>query len=241
MTALLFGACTSVLVVVVSHRHRFIYLKTGKTAGTSVEIYFERFCIDPEQPFDEVHEHEALVSDWGIVGYRGPNPVGQLWFNHMPAASVRDLVGPEVWNGYYKFCVVRNPFDKAVSTFWFQISDLERRRLAGAPFADVRKAFRVWALGSPFVDDRDVFLIDGHPIVNFFVRYEQLADDLEVVCRKVGVAWDPTRLGRYKANYRPRREPFDAYYGDDTAALVSEAYRWEIQHLGYSLTRRPEV
>jgi hypothetical protein len=30
--------------VIVSHRHRFIFIKTTKTAGTSVEMFLRQFC-----------------------------------------------------------------------------------------------------------------------------------------------------------------------------------------------------
>jgi hypothetical protein len=37
--------------MLISHLHRFIYMKTYETAGMSVEVYFERFCRDPALPF----------------------------------------------------------------------------------------------------------------------------------------------------------------------------------------------
>ena len=30
--------------MIVSHRHRFIFVKTAKTAGSSVELYLRQFC-----------------------------------------------------------------------------------------------------------------------------------------------------------------------------------------------------
>lgn len=31
--------------MLISHRKRFIFTKTAKTAGTSVESYFEQYCM----------------------------------------------------------------------------------------------------------------------------------------------------------------------------------------------------
>ncbi|MDX6476069.1 MAG: hypothetical protein QOH95_1580 [Gaiellaceae bacterium] len=219
--------------MLISHAHRFIYLKTVKTAGTSVEIYFERFCVDPSVPFDERHEHDAVLSPFGVVGYRGPDAEGQTWFNHMPATRVRELVGPGVWNRYFKFCAVRNPFDKVVSWFWFQLAEETRRTLAVAPFEEVKAAFARWLEGAHLPSDREIFSLDGEPAVDAFVRYESLAEDLAAVCKAVGVPWDPTALGNYKSDYRLRPEPFSDYYDGLSCERVRQTYAWEVEQFGY--------
>src|SRR4029453_8467383 len=106
--------------MLVSHRHRFIYTKTMKTAGTSVEVYFEPYCM-PAGTWQFSHHRSQQISDAGIIGFRGPRQHRPevKWWNHMPAATIRERVGPEVWDGYFKFCVIRNPFDKAISVFHF--------------------------------------------------------------------------------------------------------------------------
>lgn len=52
--------------MLVSHLKKFIYTKTVKTAGTSVEAYFERYCILPGD-FRVTHTREEYVSSGGIV------------------------------------------------------------------------------------------------------------------------------------------------------------------------------
>jgi hypothetical protein len=81
-----------------SHLKRFIYLKTMKTAGTSVEVFFERFCC-PRDGYIETHERDELVCAEGVVGARGANVAGATFYNHMSAARVRELLGEEVWQG----------------------------------------------------------------------------------------------------------------------------------------------
>ena len=88
----------------VSHRHKFIYTKTAKTGGTSVESYFERFCM-PGNEWTLSQAREEHVSEFGIVGFRGAKrPANCTWWNHMPASLIREAVGEEVWETYYKFC-----------------------------------------------------------------------------------------------------------------------------------------
>jgi hypothetical protein len=96
-------ACEQVEAVLISHRYRFIYTKTVKTAGTSVESYFERFCM-PEGEWAYSHAREEYESPSGIIGYRGPEePPKSKWYNHMPAELIRQQIGTEIWNSYFKF------------------------------------------------------------------------------------------------------------------------------------------
>lgn len=59
--------------MLLSHSKRFIYLKTGKTAGTSVEIFFQPYCLPEEHicHHTPTHTMEETISEAGIVGYRG--------------------------------------------------------------------------------------------------------------------------------------------------------------------------
>lgn len=52
-----------------SHSKHFLYFKTKKTAGTSVEIYFEPYCLPPGSWRPE-HARAETVSGFGIIGSR---------------------------------------------------------------------------------------------------------------------------------------------------------------------------
>ena len=81
---------------------------------------------------------DEAVSQWGVVGRRGPLRGGETWHDHMPARKILRLVGPEVWNGYFKFGVIRNPFSKVVSHFWFKI----KLEASGSPLEATDRRFR---------------------------------------------------------------------------------------------------
>lgn len=218
-----------------SHTSRFIYLKTVKTAGTSVEILFERFCC-PSGLYSENHTTDEMITTDGIVGYRGSSPAGATFYNHMSAASARELLGDKVWGDYFKFCAVRNPFDKVVSMFWFRLSDAERDSLAIAPFEVVRQRFLEFASNpANFPIDRHIFMIDDAVAVDAFVRFENLHEDIDKVCQKLNLALPTGKLGSYKSGLRKRGEHFSEYYDKSSAMLVGNAYSWEIDYFKYEL------
>jgi hypothetical protein len=165
-------------IVLVSHRYRFIFTKTAKTGGTSVEAYFERFCL-PDEDFVPTHGRPAYESASGIIGYRGARDgVRRRWFNHMSARSIKRELGDEIWNGYFKFCTIRDPFEKAISAFEhfgkdYTVPLSELRRRLGWP-ASERERFRRWLAGRRLPIDRAAYMIGGKICVDDFIRYETL-------------------------------------------------------------------
>src|SRR5579863_5150628 len=150
--------------MLISHVRKFIYLKTIKTGGTSVEIYFEPWCIDPTKRAGE-DIRDAESSQWGVVGSRGEQN-DPIWYNHASARQIRELIGEALWREYYKFCVVRNPFDKVVSCFWFTRSTPVREVLKNADFCAVRKTFAEWIRLAALPLDRSIYTIGDHALVD---------------------------------------------------------------------------
>jgi hypothetical protein len=219
--------------MLISHLHRFIYLKTIKTGGTSVEIYFERYCVDPSRKFQENHSCDQQVSEWGIVGCRQRSVEDQIWYNHLPASGVRELIGDQIWNDYYKFCVVRNPFDKVVSSFWYWLPAPQREELQHASLELLRNTFSDWVHSAPLPKDQYIYVIDNAPAVDRFVRYETLQADLAAVCGDLALPWEPASLGQFKSGFRLREEHFSLYYNAKTSKLVRDFYKWELDYFKY--------
>jgi len=132
--------------VIISHRHRFIFIKTEKTAGTSIELALARICGPEDVITATVHPDDRALRESLGPGYRReqndaiplryltPLDLAQAlrrrrwprYYNHMGAVDIRRFVPRDVWDSYYKFCVERNPWDKVVSLYsWWR--ELERQ------------------------------------------------------------------------------------------------------------------
>jgi hypothetical protein len=215
--------------MLISHRKKFIYTKTVKTAGTSVESYFERYCMADGQ-WEFAHHRDQYVGPEGIIGCRGPDAGGKEWFNHMSAADIRSRVGTEMWDEYYKFCVVRNPFDKLVSWFSFQ---LHKGLLAPATDQHVVDAFRERLSQGIPVLDRDKYVIDGSLCVDYAIRFEDLEHGIGHVCRKLSVPFERARVPHLKGGIRDTSLDLRDFYTPELVRNVESAYAFEFQTFGY--------
>lgn len=55
--------------MIISHEHKFIFLKTAKTAGTSIEIALSKFCGSDDVITKIARPDQRIRSE---VGYPGP-------------------------------------------------------------------------------------------------------------------------------------------------------------------------
>lgn len=218
--------------MLVSHRHKLIYTKTIKTGGTSVESYFEPFCMVNGE-WSQTHFRDQYVSSSGIIGYRGQTPPQAItWWNHMPATTIRQLLGEEIWSNYFKFCVVRNPYEKVVSAYYF----FKKNSNNIIPLENENEPilFEQWLESSGPPVDRDKYLINGQFCLDHIIRHESLPQDMEKLCRRLGLPWEHTRLPSFKSGIRPKNVRLEHLYTEKSKALVRTAYEFELEYFGYS-------
>jgi len=230
--------------MIVSHAHRFIFLKTRKTAGTSIEIALSRYCgpddvLTPLRPEHDERLRRDLGGGRGAQHFRYPLRRLHLYrprdvvrllrgrgpkhaYNHMPAAAVRALVGKRIWDGYLKVAVERNPWDVVVSQYFFKFAE--------------RMPFDVYLVEHGLAllrGNREIYTIDGRVGVDLLLRYESLQAGLDAFAERVGLP-TPIALPSAKSSTRPRGLPYRAMYDSATRRLVEQAARAQIEQLGYA-------
>lgn len=195
--------------MVISGRTRSIFVHIQKTGGVSIETMLRRG--DP-----------AIGSSL----HHGRR--------HLFARDIRPLVSSELWNGYFKFAFVRNPWDRLVS--WYHMC-----AQASAPNAFARHIQQNARTFDEFVTRTTTGIAerttwnqldyvtddDGNVIVDFIGRYERLHEDSRQVGERLGLAADLPHANRSAhAHYRE-------YYTDETRDIVARRFARDIHHFGY--------
>lgn len=236
--------------MLVSHRKKFIFTKTHKTAGTSVEAYYETYCM-PEGDWTLSHQRDEHISKAGIIGARkvkSKRDKDCKYFNHMSASQIKGLIGDEIWNDYFKFTVIRNPFSKMVSGWYhFQKPLMTKRHTLKALIKQPWKLyyllsgkrdaidFQEWVSNGDRIIDRDKYLIDGEVCVDFFIRQESLAAGIEQVNTILGIDDVKKEIPRFKTHHRPKTIAINQFYDAKTEAIVRSEYEWELDYFDYDM------
>ena len=214
--------------MIVSHKYRFIFIKTHKVAGTSIEFALTRFAGEDGivTPFSvRIDERERERSGFGVArNYR--TEAGE-YRAHIPAEEVRNLLGRETFERYFKFSVERNPFDKVVSLYTWLNRD--PKRPLGQSFDDFVAQRRALP-----VADFDRYCIDGKPAMDAMVLYHDLQAGLDGIAERLGL---PERIDltdiRRKSGYRTSQD-YRAYYSPASRTAVERDFAREIAEFGFT-------
>ena len=221
--------------MLVSHDKKFIYIKTVKTAGTSMEVALQDYCLPPDVdlPVENVAS-ETVESEHGIVGARGPNvAASNRWYNHMPARQIKDQLPEEIWNGYCKICNIRNPWDKTVSWFHFRNPEVKSK-----PQDEIVAEFRKFLTPANPENlsvglDTHIYFIGDKPVADEYIRYDSMAEDYARICEKLGL--DAKAVPELKRGPRGSKTiHYSEYYDDQLRDLVAKLYAKEIAAFGWT-------
>jgi len=234
--------------MIISHRNRFIFIKTRKTAGTSIEIALSQFC-GPEDVITRISKDDELIRM--SLGYLGPqnykdptqylnlkywrrflkrkngkNSTGQ----HGSSSFIKKYIGENIWNGYYKFCFERNPFDKAISHYYWAA-----RKLSSPPeINDFLQTYPRYLLSN-----WSIYTIEDKIAVDHIGKYESMDEDLKLIFRKLGLPY--CILPNTKGYARKNRQHYSQVLNEKSRHLIEEICAKEIENFGYDWVKLEET
>lgn len=228
--------------MIVSKRFKFIYIKTHKTAGSSMEMALGRLC-GPDDIISSMETNEdtdvprnyypktALgrayaQSRWirKVIDRHSPL-LGAWYYEHMPATRVRELVGEKIWNGYHKFCFERNPWEKVVSYYNWKKNG-QGKTVPDFKTYVVNKAHRL-----PL--DADLYFDGGTCLMDEVLDYSQFPGAFSELCQRLKIPFDGV-MPREKTEVRKEKADYRDYYDDETKALVAKHFAREISLMNYT-------
>ena len=179
--------------MVISDKLKFLYIKIPKTGGETI--------------FMQLEEH--IVTDYINRGRGNHEKISEVFEKH-----------PHVEN-YFKFCFVRNPFDLAVSRYFYLTQTEKETRF---------KSFKEWCKKKQFFPKLqfDLISIDGEIKTDFIGRFENLQQDFDIICDKIGI---PQQQLPHKN--KTKHKHYTEYYNDETRSIVAEIYAKDIETFGY--------
>lgn len=177
----------------ISHEHKCIFIHVPRTAGTSIEIAFIGEDMWKSHPNEK----------------------------HITASQAKDIYS-EYWDNYFKFSIVRNPWDRVISLYHF-------------------KAFR----NINFIADKSLLYFLNHykpyphepnpcslenmidEPLDFIGRFENLSDDFNTICKKLGCDMVLPHI------QKTCHKHYSEYYDKETRQIVAERYSDDIKRFGY--------
>ena len=162
--------------MIISHKYKFIFVKTRKTAGSSIEKYLVDYYLGPDDICTgSKHDGTPLLNNENLNGHLVELPANN---GHLGWQWIKENYTNE-WDQYYKFAVDRNPWDKMVSTYYWWIHSKPHilfKQLGSSKAVEVSKGFEHRIMNSKLDlwDDWPAYSDSNGPVVDQMLTYENL-------------------------------------------------------------------
>jgi hypothetical protein len=206
----------------------FIFVHIPKCAGTSIEQSLLPL-VTGRKGFGDLTRYER--NHFWLPGSNGlQHGKLQTYASSFPIRS------------YFKFTIVRNPWDRAVSQIKYLHAVARAHFLGGKSFKDQIRAYCnskviIWGhdLGASQIDYLGTET--GDFAMDFVGRFEALGEDFQVICDRIGI--DPIPLLPHVFNAR-RKLHYSAFFDNDSIELIERRFARDIEIFGYRFERKSE-
>lgn len=205
--------------MLISHKYKFIFIRTVKTAGTSIEIALAKFMSDKD-----------IVTDIKPT-FKDHKPRNQIlgnkkFFNHMPGQEIKKCIGKKIYNTYFKFCVEREPVDKCISHFsMFKNSPHHKSKITEMSWSEYINSNYLPIDYLKYTD------VSKNLIVDKILKYENLDFELKETLKKLGIKFNKLNV-KAKANYRIKID-----VSNNDKIKIYEAFKESNQYTGYKINK----
>jgi len=215
--------------MLLSVKYNFLFVHIAKTGGTSV-----RAALAPLRWRDAMYIPQFIAS-------RLSHATGHRIASQLPRPAriiaAKEMLPQELFDKLFKFAFVRNPWDLQVSS-WHHLKRERPQLVENIP--DFPSFIR-WKLDPerPYQYHIDTSIerqtdylkdLDGTILVNFIGKYENLQEDYDEACKRIGIKSPPLPHKRQAKD----RKDYRTYYDEVLAAEVAEYFKLDIDTFGYS-------
>jgi hypothetical protein len=233
--------------MIASFLHNFVFIKTRKTGGTTVEMTLAPHC-GAEDIVTAIGRDEELIRGSGVPLCRNfmrdpeaeqafrdsmtPGKEGKrgirravkretVFTNHMIAGEIKRELPEAFWNKAFRFTIERHPYERVVSKAFY-------RYKSNKPFEEFLDEIVRDRRYSSF----KYYSIDGSVVVDDIMRTENLHEDLRRVGKRIGIPI-PDQLVRAKGTQRTDRRPAHEILTQEQKDIIADVCKREFELLGY--------
>jgi len=221
--------------MIVSHRNKFVFIKTRKTASTSVEVFLHRNLAENDI-WTPLSDPKVLgnnyYSSWPVDFAAAKNKyirrklgkASPLYFRYLhDHSSLLDFYkgyGAKKFAPYFKFCFDRNPWDYVVSLYYYETRKRNNRE---CDFDEFIRTF-------PIPVNWQQYTIEGQIAVDAVFRYEDLESSINGIVKRLDLVGGALPIR--KSGWRSTKD-YRNYYTTSTKEIIASKFSHVIDHLGY--------
>lgn len=210
----------------ISSKYQYIFIHNPKAAGRSIREALSKYSIHSRLGKLIFFMSEFLNMDYPDIA-RSLH-IKLIWPpRHSKARDLKILLREDIFN-YFKFAFVRNPWDWHVSMYCFMKMSKNHPRHHEVDALSGFEEFLEWRIDNGVQLQKNFVTDDrGNIIVDYVGRFENLLDDFNNVCARIGITANlPHENQSNHVDYR-------TYYNHRTKAMIKLHLGEDIEFFKY--------
>ena len=204
--------------MLISHKYKFIFIKTRKTAGTSLEVDLSKLMGENDvvtkiYPLEEGHLARNFILNNVEI------------YNHMSGSKLKNLLDNSIFENYFKFTIEREPVDKCVSYYSMLLNSTEHNKNTKELTWDQFVENRIFPIDHQLYTDND-----GKLLFDKILKYENLKSDWEFLLKKFSIKYIPL-ISNSKAGFRT-----NPFITDIQREIIYKEFNRSNKYTGYNLS-----
>lgn len=210
--------------MVISHSKKFLFVHNYKVGGTSMRRSLRRFDVKSwlKSPF---------ADKWLMLTGKAPKVFSYNYPTHDTAAELKAKLPEDIFQDYYKFGFVRNPWDWQVSLYTFMVKNTKHYQHELIKSMKDFDEYIHWRIENEVrLQKRFFYDEQGNCLVDYIGKIEELEKGLEHVGKELGVSLKMHHLNASRDNNKYKK-----FYTQKTLDMVTKAYAEDIETFGYEV------
>lgn len=206
--------------MLLSYSKKFIFIHIDKTAGTSIKAALSKYCFYPEETM-----YSSALKKLGVRQY------SDEFYDHIRSSELIRYLDPTIFNDFFKFAFVRNPWDWMLSSYTYYLKKPGMH--PHVYFKNEIQTFRdfiKWQTGNPYIyHTQSEYLFDrfGNKMVDYIGKFENVEEDFEFVLNKLNIT---EKLPHKNIS---KEKGYADQYTSETKDLVYRYYKNDIHLFNY--------
>ena len=209
--------------MIVSVKHRFIYIKNRKVGGSSLEKYLIDKLVDKKT---DIHTGTSTneYSNNNISRNDGGTVSGHLAI--IDIAKILNKTIDQLISNFYIFSVERNPYDKCVSSYFFSKKNNESLLEFLKSTKNIPTDWGKYTINNNIIGT-------VYKYENFSKMFDELNFSLNLNSNNL-LKFDEFSAYNLKSEHRPKNETYNKYYDEESINFVKDTFKRELVRFGYN-------